>query len=48
MSQCWKHGEMIGKVCMACQVEREHRTRSVMALVAMLLIMTFILYLLDR
>ena len=48
MSRCWKHGEMIGKVCMACQVEREHLARSVVALVAMLLIITFILYLLGR
>ena len=46
--RCWRHGEMIGKVCMACQVEQEHRTRSVVALVALLTVVSFLLYLLTR
>ena len=45
---CLKHGDVIGKVCMACQVERERRSRSVVALVAMLIIAVFILYQLGR
>ena len=46
--RCLKHGEGVGKVCMACQVEREHRARSVMLLVAILIIAVFILYQLGR
>jgi hypothetical protein len=46
--RCLRHGEVIGKVCMACLLEREHRQRSGVAIVALLALASFVLFLLTR
>ena len=45
---CLRHGDVIGKVCMACLLEREQRQRSVVALFAMLTLLGFLIFLLTR
>lgn len=46
--RCLRHGEVIGRVCTACQVEREHRQRSVVALFALLTLVSFLIFVLTR
>jgi hypothetical protein len=46
--RCLRHGDVIGKVCMACLLEREQRQRSVVALFAMLTLVSFLIFLLTR
>ena len=46
--RCLRHGDVIGKVCMACLLEREHRQRGVVVLFALLTVVSFLLFLLSR